>query len=146
MTGDATIDAEIVANRTAIIDDVRYGMSSEANLTIWIAATLNDSTAIAALQKHVFSGDIYISSAWLTSLTESTGTIAGMITLANSALISGGYFANEAEITAMNMAAEQLAGGMLLNDTALALNATGYNSYTSVMSTGMEFLTQPEIT
>lgn len=69
-----------------------------------------------------------------------------MITLANSALISGGYFANEAEITAMNMAAEQLAGGMLLNDTSLALNATGYQSYVSVIDTGMEFLTQPEIT
>lgn len=28
-------------NVSAIVNDVRYGMSTERNLTIWIAATLN---------------------------------------------------------------------------------------------------------
>lgn len=41
------INAMIERNRSAIINDTKYGMNSEGNLTIWIAATMGNPDSIA---------------------------------------------------------------------------------------------------
>lgn len=55
--------------RSAIQNDIRYGMNTEGNLTIWIAATLGTENSIAALKSHWFSGVYQISDDWLDALT-----------------------------------------------------------------------------
>jgi hypothetical protein len=56
-------------DRAAIINDVRYGMNTEGNLTIWVLATLGNTDSIAVLKNHWFSGTYQLSDLWLADLT-----------------------------------------------------------------------------
>lgn len=86
-------------------------MSTERNLTIWMAAALNDTEAQNTLKSHWFGGNFTISNEWFANLTMWNSTIATMIGTVNGKLITANYFNLTSEITPLNMAAEQWAKG-----------------------------------
>jgi hypothetical protein len=56
-----------------IYNDIRYGMSNERLLSIWIAATNGDEGAQAALANHWFSGKYQLPEGALASVTGASG-------------------------------------------------------------------------
>jgi len=141
-------NAAIEMQRAAIYNDTRYGMmGSEANLTIWIAATMGNPESITHLKNHWFSGVYQISDSWFNNLTNnSTSQIMSDINYSNNQLKLLGYFTDVADITNTNLWAQQWAKGDLLNNTALCKMPNECTNVTSVKNIGMDYITMPEIT
>lgn len=82
-------------------------MSSESNLTIWVAATLGNADAIATLENHWFSGSVQIPAAVIANITGATGQMAilyGEIVTKIKALNIPGL-TTDASLTNQNLAA-----------------------------------------
>lgn len=69
-----------LAIQTAVYNDIKFGMSTERNLTIWVAASLGNAEAVSVLQNHWFGGMYKLSSA--------TCTVATIVSGANSVFVS----------------------------------------------------------
>jgi len=69
----------IEKERTAIYLDPRYGLSSDRNLSIWVAAALNNTEAQTELKSHWFSGVYQLSDTWYGNLTGWNSTISMFI-------------------------------------------------------------------
>lgn len=122
----------INSTRTAIYNDLKYGMNTEGNLTIWISAAMGDADSIAEIKSHWFSGIVMISDSWFANLTNADSLIMTNIKASNNMLVQLSIFTDEADITLDHMVAQQWSQGNLLNNTALCVNASGCEAMSSV--------------
>jgi len=73
-----------LAIQTAVYNDIKFGMSTERNLTIWVAAKLGNADAVSVLQNHWFGGMYRLNADSCTVNTILNGTNSVFTTMAAS--------------------------------------------------------------
>ena len=74
-------------------------MMTRRNLTIWIAAALDDQDAITLLSNHYFAGVGKLNSTWMDGLTGKTSWIYNATGMINSMLVEQKIVTKASDVT-----------------------------------------------